>query len=111
MTSPEIPEAISGFEPVLGYLVSRTWFDTDFVVHGFPKLLLAAEVPLGSLNRNATQQELNLFQFSPCSMTETGTRSSKMPHAAFPQLCRTPYYADVCQSGSADQSVTENDTA
>src|SRR5215813_751799 len=29
-----------------------------------------------------------------------------MPHAAFQKLCRTPDYAESCQAGSADQSLS-----
>jgi hypothetical protein len=31
------------------------------IIHGVPEPLLATEVPLGRLNGNVTQQELDLF--------------------------------------------------
>ena len=39
-------------------------FDPQSVVHGNPELLLASEIPLGRLNGDMSEQELDLVQFA-----------------------------------------------
>jgi hypothetical protein len=39
-------------------------FNSDVVIHGFAKPLLAAQIFLGGLDRNVAEQELNLLQFT-----------------------------------------------
>jgi hypothetical protein len=48
---------------------SALGFDADPVVNGGSNALLAAEVSLGCLNRDVSQQKLNPFQFAACGMT------------------------------------------
>ena len=36
------------------------------IIHGVPEPLLAFEVPLGCLNGNVAEQELDLFEFTAC---------------------------------------------
>lgn len=43
-------------------------FQSEIVVHGMAEFLLAAEIPLGCLNRCVSQQKLNLLKFSACEM-------------------------------------------
>ena|ERR1700683_4802208 len=61
--------------PVLG-LGSR--FDPDLIVYSLAKPLFAPQVFLGRLDRDMTQQKLNLFQFAASTVTETGARSSEI---------------------------------
>ena len=43
------------------------------VIDGRPNALLAAEVPLGRLNRDVPEQELNLFQLATRRMAESSS--------------------------------------
>jgi hypothetical protein len=43
---------------------SGVWFDSDAIIDRRPSLLLAAKVSLGRLNRDMSQQELDLLQFA-----------------------------------------------
>ncbi len=43
-------------------------FQSEIVVHGMAEFLLAAEIPLGCLNRCVAKEKLNLLQFSACEM-------------------------------------------
>ena len=47
--------------------------DADAAVDGGTNALLAAEVPLGRLNRDVPEQELNLLQLATRRMAEPGT--------------------------------------
>jgi hypothetical protein len=40
------------------------WPNSDFVVHGILNPLFATEVSFGCLNRNVTEQKLDLLQFA-----------------------------------------------
>ena len=40
----------------------------EIVVHGMAEFLLAAEIPLGCLNRCVAKEKLNLLKFSACEM-------------------------------------------
>jgi hypothetical protein len=42
----------------------RFWFDSDAIIDRRPNPLLAAKVSLGRLNRDMSQQELDLLQFA-----------------------------------------------
>jgi hypothetical protein len=42
------------------------WFQTNVIVDRIAETLLAPEVSLRRLNRNVTQQELDLLQFTAC---------------------------------------------
>ena len=48
------------------------WLDTNVIVYCNPKLLLAAEVPLGRLDADVTEQKLDLFQLATGDVTQTG---------------------------------------
>ena len=43
-------------------------FQSEIVVHGMADFLLAAEIPLGCLNRCVAKEKLNLLKFSACEM-------------------------------------------
>jgi hypothetical protein len=43
---------------------SAIWFDSDAIIDRRPNPLLAAKVSLGRLNRDMSQQELDLLQFA-----------------------------------------------
>jgi hypothetical protein len=43
---------------------SAIWFDSDAIIDRRPNPLLAAKVSLGCLNRDMSQQELDLLQFA-----------------------------------------------
>jgi hypothetical protein len=58
--------------------VSLYRFDADPIVYRFTKSLFAAQRALRRLDRNMTQQELNLFEFTAGGMTEPGARSSQI---------------------------------
>jgi hypothetical protein len=57
---------------------SGVGLDAQSVVHGNPELLFASEVALRRLNRDVTEQELDLVQFAACELAETGTRASQV---------------------------------
>jgi len=52
--------------------------NTYAVIDGTPDSLLAAEIALGRLNRNVTQQKLDLLQFPSSHVTEPGTGSPEV---------------------------------
>jgi hypothetical protein len=55
---------------------------SDFVVDCTLNPLFAAEISFGCLNRNVTEQKLDLFEFASCSVAKPCTGSAFMPHAA-----------------------------
>ena len=57
---------------------SKIWFDSQPVVHGNPKLLLASEVALCRLDGNVAEQELDLVEFAAREVAQTRTGSSKI---------------------------------
>ena len=61
---------------------SACGFDADPIVDGGTNALHAAQVSLGRLNGDVPEEELNLLQFAARGMTQPGTRSADMPHAA-----------------------------
>jgi hypothetical protein len=56
---------------------SGIWFDSDAIIDRRPNPLLAAKVSLGRLNRDMSQQELDLFQFAACSVAQTSARPTQ----------------------------------
>jgi len=56
----------------------RSRFDSDFVVHSEPELLLAAEVMFCCLNRHMAKEELDLVELAAGQMTQTRTCASKI---------------------------------
>ena len=60
----------------------RIRLQTDVIVDCIAETLLAPEVSLRRLDGDVTQQKLNLLQFAAGQMTETGTSTAVMPHAA-----------------------------
>jgi hypothetical protein len=52
--------------------------DSDRVVDGVPKPLLAAQVSLRRLNADVSKQEANLLQFSAGPVTQSGARPAKV---------------------------------
>lgn len=56
----------------------RVRLQTDVIIHGVPEPLFATEVPLGRLHRNVAEQELDLFQFTPCLVAQARTGSSQI---------------------------------
>ena len=53
-------------------------FYPDFVIDGSLNPLFATEVSFGCLNRNVTEQELNLLQFAPGGVAKPCTGSAPM---------------------------------
>jgi hypothetical protein len=49
------------------------------VVHSNPELLLASEVALRCLDRDVTEQELDLIQFAAREVAKTGARALEPP--------------------------------
>jgi hypothetical protein len=47
-------------------------FDADVIIYRNPKLLFAAEVPLGRLNTHVSEQELDLLQLATGDVAQTG---------------------------------------
>ena len=56
--------------------VRRIRFDSQSVVYGDSKLLLASEVALRRLDGDEAERELDLIQFVPCEVAETRERPS-----------------------------------
>src|SRR5436305_8506475 len=59
----------------------RQWtlrFDTDAIVHCFTNPLFATEITLGSLHRNMSEQELNLFQLTSGRMAQFRARTPQI---------------------------------
>lgn len=50
----------------------------DVVVDGIPQSLFAAQIPFGRLDTDVTEQELNLFEFSPGLVTEARACAAKV---------------------------------
>jgi len=53
-------------------------FNAHPVVHGVPGLLFASEVALGCLNRDMSEQELDLVQFATGEVTQPRARASQI---------------------------------
>ena len=51
---------------------------SDFVVDSTLNSLFAAEISLGYLNRNVTEQKLDLFEFAAGGMAEPSTGSAEV---------------------------------
>jgi hypothetical protein len=66
----------------------------DSIINGVANPLLAPKVSLCGLHRHVSKQKLNLVEFTASLMTEPGTSSSEMPHAAFEALYRMRNYAE-----------------
>jgi hypothetical protein len=62
---------------------SGIWFDSDAIIDRRPNPLLAAKVSLGCLNRDMSQQELDLFQFASCSVAKTSARPPQVMRGQF----------------------------
>jgi len=62
---------------------SGIWFDSDAIIDRRPNPLLAAEVSLGCLNRDMSQQELDLFQFASRNMAQTSARPTQIVRSQF----------------------------
>jgi hypothetical protein len=61
---------------------SVRWFYSDFVIDGTLNPLFATEISFGGLNRNVTEQKLDLLQFASGGIAKSCTGSAVMPHAA-----------------------------
>ena len=64
LTCQSVPQS-SGWSATLPEPSSDSgiWFDSDAIIDRRPNPLLAAKVSLGCLNRDMSQQELDLLQF------------------------------------------------
>jgi hypothetical protein len=62
---------------------SGIWFDSDAIIDRRSNPLLAAKVSLGCLNRDMSQQELDLFQFAACSVAQTSARPTQVMRGQF----------------------------
>ena len=56
----------------------RLRLKADIVVHGIPQSLFAAQISFGRLDADVTEQELNLFEFSPGLVTQARACASKV---------------------------------
>jgi hypothetical protein len=56
--------------------------DPEPVVHRVTQTLLAAQIPLGGLDGDMAEQELNLFQFAAARQAWGAFRFRKNPHAS-----------------------------
>jgi hypothetical protein len=50
----------------------------NIVVHGIPQSLFAAQIPFGCLDANVSEQELNLFEFSPGLVAQARACAAKV---------------------------------
>jgi photoprotection regulator FRP-like protein len=64
-------------------LERSTGFDSDAIIHGFAESLLAAQIFLCGLNRDVTQQEVNLLRFATWIVTEAGAGSPEIVRGEF----------------------------
>jgi len=55
------------------------WLNAQSIIYSIPKLLLAPEIPFSSLDRNMSEQELDLIQFAAGQVAQTGTRPTTIP--------------------------------
>jgi hypothetical protein len=82
-----VPSSASGTSvPVSKYLLpgdSGIWFDSDAIIYRGPNPLLAAKVSLSCLNRDMSQQKLNLFQFPAKCMAQARARPSQVMRGQF----------------------------
>lgn len=53
-------------------------FDSQWIVHGNPELLLASETPLGRFDGDMSEQELDRVQFATHQVAKTGTGASQV---------------------------------
>ena len=62
----------------------RSGLYSHLVVDGVTQLLLAAQIPLGRLDGDVSEQELNLVQFTARDVAQPGTVRllCRMPHSA-----------------------------
>lgn len=61
---------------------SAWWLYSDFVIDGTLNPLFATEISFGCLNRNVTEQKLDLLQFPSRGVAKPCTRPAVMPHTA-----------------------------
>jgi hypothetical protein len=57
---------------------SARWFYSDFVVDGTLNPLFATEIMFGGLNRNVTEQKLDLLQFASGGVAKPCTGSAEI---------------------------------
>jgi hypothetical protein len=69
-------------------------FNANTIIDRESDALFRSQIAFRGLDRDVTQQHLNLLQFAAGRLTESRTGSPEMPHAAFAQLCRMPDYAE-----------------
>jgi hypothetical protein len=60
----------------------RLRLDSDAIVHSSTQTLFAAEVTLGSLDTDMSEQKLNLLKLSANGMAQPSACAPPMPHAA-----------------------------
>ena len=72
----------------------RIRLDPEPVVHGVSEFLFTAEVTLGRLNRDVPEEELNLVEFAPGQVAESGAGApevvgrpspASMPYSVYTQ--------------------------
>jgi hypothetical protein len=56
----------------------RTRWEVEKIVHRMPKILFAAEITFGGLDRRMPKQELNLLKFTAAVMAQLCTGSPKI---------------------------------
>jgi hypothetical protein len=56
----------------------RVWFPPDPIIHRVAETLFAAQISLGRLHRDVSQQELNLLQLTAGLMAKAGASSTQV---------------------------------
>ena len=88
---------------VLRLVESRgTRFNAQAVVDGVPELLLSPEVALGRLDRDVTEQELDLIQFDAGKMAETGAGAPQVMRGSLSMPARAAAARTTSQSTLGD---------
>jgi hypothetical protein len=80
-------------------------FNADAIIDGAANALLAAQVPLGRLDRNVPEKKLNLLQFATRRMAEPGTRPAKIVWCKPLYACFAGVLADHAPDGFLRQSL------
>ena len=79
-TTPEQIGVVFSNRPAEPNLLSSrlVWLQSDPVIYRIAKSLLASQVAFGCLDRDVSQQKLNLLQFAAGLVAESGTCSSQV---------------------------------
>ena len=73
-------------------------FDADPIIHCGPNALLAAEVSLGRLDRDVSEQELDLLQFAARRVAQPSTCPPEIGGASLSMPALRAYSRTTCQT-------------